>query len=547
MGRIALFPFAWIAWGAFTLPFASEAHGGGRIDEGVGTAADTVVVCAPALRKALEPWLALRTAQGHRLSMLDATLPPQKLRDSIRERARGGTLRHLVLVGDAPELGRALLKSHEVPSLYQAPRVISRWGPDREIVTDNPFADIDDDGIPDLAIGRIPASQPDELSTIVNKILAFEHASLRGSWRQRIHFIAGVGGFGGMADSAIEMTTRKFLTDLIPAPYSTTMTYGSWRSPFCPDPRRFQDVAIRRLNEGCLFWVYLGHGQRTGLDRVHVPGGSFPIFDATDAKRLQCKDGHPIALMLACYTGAFDSSRECLAETMLAESGGPVTTICGSRMTMPYAMAVFGNSMLHEYFIERRETIGELVLHAKRSSMQDAFAEHDPRRPVRAALDAMASLIMPGTNPELLRDERLEHAALFHILGDPLLRFRYPQALEVDSPDATPSGRAVEISVRSHIAGDGHIDLLCRRDGNKSSIPTRRQFDPSDASLGAFQTDYERANDLCWKSWDRKIPSGESKFTLDIPREAWGACIVRVHVANDSSDALGASEIRVDH
>lgn len=543
MVRRALFPFVWCAL-AYWL--ASEVRGEERMDDGARATVDTVVVCAPALREALQPWIAFRGAQGHRLTMLDATLPPQALRDSIRELVDGGSLRNIVLVGDAPDMGRSHPESHEVPSLYQAPRVISRWGPDREIVTDNPYADLDDDGIPDLAIGRIPASHPSELSTIVNKILTFERASPRGSWRHQIHFVAGVGGFGGIADSAIEMTTRKFLTDQIPARYSTTMTYGSWRSPFCPDPRRFQDVAIGRLNEGSLFWVYLGHGQRTGLDRVHVHERSYPIFEAKDAWKLQCKGGHPVALMLACYTGAFDFSRECLAETMLAEPGGPVTTICGSRMTMPYAMAVLGNSLLHEYFVERRETLGELVLHAKRASVQGTFGESDPRRPIRGALDAMASLIMPGTKPDLLRAERLEHVALFHILGDPLLRLRHPQPLEVDSADAAPSGRPLEILIRSSIAGDARIDLLCRRDGNKSSVASRRRFDASDASLSAFQADYDRANDLCWRSWDREISKGHSTIILDVPNEAWGACVVRVHVANETSDALGSREIRID-
>ena len=38
-------------------------------------------------------------------------------------------------------------------------------------------------------------------------------------------------------------------------------------------------MAVERLNEGCLFWVYLGHGQRQNVDYVHVPQGYYPILD----------------------------------------------------------------------------------------------------------------------------------------------------------------------------------------------------------------------------------------------------------------------------
>ena len=46
------------------------------------------------------------------------------------------------------------------------------------------------------------------------------------------------------------------------------MTYASLASPYCPDPRKFHDTTIGRFNEGCLFWVYIGHGHPTGLDRA---------------------------------------------------------------------------------------------------------------------------------------------------------------------------------------------------------------------------------------------------------------------------------------
>ena len=119
------------------------------------------------------------------------------------------------------------------------------------------------------------------------KILAYERNTDFGPWRQRVNFIAGVGGFSPLLDTVIETATSKLLTSGIPAAYDTRMTYGSWRSPYCPDPRLFHAMAVERHNEGCLFWVYIGHGQATELDRVSIPGERFHISERQDCGELR--------------------------------------------------------------------------------------------------------------------------------------------------------------------------------------------------------------------------------------------------------------------
>ena len=139
-----------------------------------------------------------------------------------------------------------------------------------------------------------------------------------------MNFVAGIGGFGPLLDPIVELATKKFLTDGIPAEYRTSMTYGSWRSPFCPSPYQFHDETVERFNEGCLFWVYIGHGYPYQLDRVRVPGRSHHILSISDMPKLDNHHGMPIAIFLACYTGAYDQPYDCLAEEMLRAPGGPV-------------------------------------------------------------------------------------------------------------------------------------------------------------------------------------------------------------------------------
>ncbi len=117
---------------------------------------------------------------------------------------------------------------------------------------------------PDLAIGRLTCDTPSELTTIVAKILAYEHNRDFGLWRRNVQFVAGVGGFDPVIDSVLEITAKNVILTGLPNAYAATMTQVSWRSAYCPDPRSLQSDALAGLNGDCAFWIYMGHGQRRG-------------------------------------------------------------------------------------------------------------------------------------------------------------------------------------------------------------------------------------------------------------------------------------------
>lgn len=502
---------------------------------------DTIVIGPKPFVEALQPWLAWRAAQGHRFGFLSNEHSLTALRAAVRQSAQAGRLKFIVLVGDA-EPGAdadARLKARCVPTRLIASKVNVKFGSEPEIATDNWLADLDDDDVPDVAIGRLTADSPAELSRMVKKILDYERSNDHGAWRQRLNFIAGVGGFGPLVDTVVESTTKKFLTDCIPADYHTTMTYGSWRSPFCPDPRRFHETAVQRLNEGCLFWVYLGHGHNTALDHVHVPGGAFPIFSTKDVEKLAAQQRSPIAVFLACYTGAFDLPQDCLAEEMLRADGGPVAVLCGSRVTMPYGMSVLGTALLDECFRQKQRTLGEALLHAKRRAMAD-----DPENLNRQMLDALAATLSPASSQ--LADERREHLALFNLLGDPLLRLRHPAAIELQSPGDVEAGAVIDVVGRSPIAGRCQIELVCRRDRLKETPPSRDRFQPTNVALAEYSEVYERANNTRWATHVVALPqAGEFRTQLRVPPEANGPCHLKLFTEGREQCASGAVNVFV--
>jgi len=505
------------------------------------TAPDTVVVCPDAFRQSIAPWVEYRTNQGHAVSVVSANREAEDIRGDIRQAAKGGRLKFVLLVGDA-EPGMKTdqqLRDRCVPVHHAKARVNVLWGSEPHIATDNWYADINDDQIPDLAVGRLTADSPKELAAIVKKIIDYENSKDFGQWRRRLNFVAGVGGFGAFADKMLESSTRYFLTRGIPADYNVSMTYGSWRSPYCPDPRSFGETTLARLNEGAWFWVYIGHGRPDSLDRVRVPGGSHHILDNNDAKKLDCRHSAPIGLFLSCYAGAIDARMDCLAEQMLRKTGGPVAVIAGSRVTMPYAMSVMASGLMEECFDNRQKTLGEALLGAKRKMMQEpADAESQ-----RAMLDAIAAAISPAGSK--LDTERAEHLLLFNLIGDPLLRLHHPQKAQLTVPPSATAGQELTFSGVSPIAGRCTVELVVRRDRLAFSPERREQYDDDPAALSIFQEVYRRANDrrLNWQQFD--VKDGQFSGRLRVPEGADGDCHLRVYIEGNDDFASAAADVKI--
>jgi hypothetical protein len=501
--------------------------------------ADTVVVCPQEFQQGLVPWLDHRRALGHRVAVISNMKTATELRADVRRIARAGALRYVLLVGDADPAMTTdpVLRKRSVPTHHAEAVVNVQFGSEPEIATDNWYADLDDDRVPDVAVGRLTCDSAAELSRIVQKILNYETSTDFGPWRRQVNFVAGLGGFGAMADAVMEAAAKSLIREGVPSSYSTTMTYGSWQSPYCPDPRQFERVTVERLNEGSLFWVYIGHGQQRSVDNVHVPGAAYPILTSPDMAQLACRHGAPIACFLACYAGAFDQRRDCLAEEMLRSSGGPVAVLCGSRVTMPYAMSVMGSELLRACFVEHCETLGDAMLSAKRRMVQ---SDHPSR--LRLSLDAAARALSPTAGQ--LEAERAEHLDLFNLLGDPLLRLPHPRPIQVEAPPTALAGQEISISIDSSVAGAGTLELAVRRDRLTFQPPRRPAFDSADGD-GYMET-YQRANEPRLATVQVNLRPGPLIARLNVPAEARGACHVRVFVEGADGCAAGAADIRIE-
>ncbi len=119
----------------------------------------------------------LKAAEGHRPLVVDVeraydrfsagTFEGQAVRELVREVAGRVRLRHVLLVGDDTFDWRDLSGQGLVSFL---PSLFGWDGDFGRVPSENAFADLDGDGAPDLAIGRLPVQTADEAEVMVDKI-----------------------------------------------------------------------------------------------------------------------------------------------------------------------------------------------------------------------------------------------------------------------------------------------------------------------------------------------------------------------------------------
>jgi len=529
--------------------------------QSLATAKPTVVLVRPSVwAESLAEWKAYRSSE-YRFVEVDSLASSAQLRERIAGAIKqaGSPAVAILLCGDAaiqvaPNQWRAL-----IPGVVQQTQIQLGDLTTKELCTDAPYGDLDQDGCPDIAIGRLPAKTPEELKRMLRRSIDYE-AIPPGPWNDTVHVTAGVGGFGFLADTAIETVTRRFLTEGIPPYFRMNVTVASCTSTYCPDPFKLRDAYINRINQGGLFWVYIGHGQVDELDHYPVDRNWLPIGQPADASKFVCKNRPPIALMLACFTGAYDARVDCFSEHLLAQPEGPIAVISGSRVTMPYGLSQLSSELLNGCFRDRIPTLGELLLQAKRrvwvddessfdepnhstkDDLGDAqFAEIDIRKRYRKIITEMAQALNPGEHDLTL--ERREHVRLMNLLGDPLLKLPYPTPLDLAVPGKAISGQRLKVSGHSKIAGKLIVELALVRDRVPEGVAAVRNYRGTQEDHDRMENNYRSCNELMVDRHVRLIEPGDFEVELKIPDGCTGRHVVSAYVYGDQTWSAGSQKI----
>lgn len=311
--------------------------------------ADLIVITTNELVPTLAPLAAAREAEELGVAVVPVNEiydefgygapSPEAIRDFVaytHDNWQEPLPRYLLIVGDATSdylgyLGET--PATNVPSLM-VPVQFSG-----ETVSDSRLVDVDDDGHPDLAVGRWPVQTRQEVADLVERTLAYEE---RAASRRAIFATDGSEEtFSSIADSLIDKgALERDYVDHLHGP-SASEIGDLWQ-------------------DGAWLATYIGHGS---IDRW----GKDDIFSLDEIERLD-SDAIPIVLQLTCLTGLYSHpEQESLAEAMLRHPGGPVLAVAASSLTLSSHQEPFAEELLRRLQDSNIERVGDAFLDAKRS------------------------------------------------------------------------------------------------------------------------------------------------------------------------------------
>jgi hypothetical protein len=345
---------------------------------------DYLVVGPSAFLGAARPLLDLRRRQG--LSVKAVALEdvysefgfgearPEAIRDFLSYAYHRWTKppRYVLLLGDGTydfkgHLGTGV-SNHAPPLMVRTSYLWTASDPAHASVNG-------DDPLPDVAIGRLPASSVEELERVVRKILA--HESLGEGADLPAVLVADnsddAGDFEGDAES---------LARGVPSNRAVRTIYlGRIRV----DASR--EEILKAFDEGASTLSYVGHGG------IHL-WASENLFNLDSVSHLSPQPRQPIVLTMNCLNGYFHFPFfNSLAEELLkAEDRGAIAAFSPSGLSLNEPAHLLHQALLRELHSGTHQRLGDAVMAAQ------------------------ASYADTGAFPELLR--------IYHLLGDPALRLR---------------------------------------------------------------------------------------------------------------------------
>lgn len=320
--------------------------------------ADLLIISHRNFMSALRPLIALREQQGLKVATVDV----QDVFDEFGYGVHGPdaikrfvmwTRAHwrpapsfLLLVGGATYDPRNFLDTGQldlVPTKLVSTRLM-------EPPSDGWFGDADQDGIPELAVGRLPVRTNAQAQTVVSKIVGYDSGERSATSRA---FLLADGDGSIDFNGAIDRLSRFF---------PTSFTVDTARRSDGPSDSQVRAKILDKLNQGPTVVDYFGHG---AINLWSAAG----LFQSKDAENLRNGSNLSLYLMMSCLNGYFiEPYRTALAEALLvAKDGGAVAAISSSGVTDAAPQPILNQEYLKLLFSNGPSlSIGEALNQAKR-------------------------------------------------------------------------------------------------------------------------------------------------------------------------------------
>lgn len=213
-----------------------------------------------------------------------------------------------------------------------------------ETGSDDALTDLNDDGLAEIPIGRLPVRTPEQLTLLLNKVTNFEAGVAQGFDRGVLCASDLPIGYDFAA------LCNRVMTELPASVPKTYVNRGDANSA---------SVLLSEMNSGKFFVNYSGHGH-TSIWATNA------FFGSTAAANLS-NTNLSVFTMLTCLNGYFiEPFSTSLSETLIyAPNGGAVVTWSSTGLTTADIQEIMGRRFYHQLGVGNMTRIGDLINDSK--------------------------------------------------------------------------------------------------------------------------------------------------------------------------------------
>jgi hypothetical protein len=420
----------------------------------------------------------------------------------------------VLIIGDA--------SVDEPESAQQVPLAVGPLG----YLGDTGHVDVDGDGVPDLATGRLPFDEPEQVVSYLERVQRYESEYLPGSHNRSVALFTGEGGFGEVIDGVLEYVAGQVVEQLS-YDFDFSVTTNIPGSAYYLPQDAWHEEFARQYNQGHAYQPYLGHTVgEVRLDLLEDPGrrGLLAFYSCSDGAVQD--EGGPSA---------------SLSEQLLEHPHGPMAVVGATTISHPYGNAVLAREMSLGVLNERVGSYGALLRQAKDDMVYGADE-------FREQLDVAASVFIDGL-PEIITS----HVTMYMLLGDPCLSPRLPPGVvlldepeQAFEPGAPASVTGVVSAERDGEPFEGEV-LITLEVMRSTVIHELNEVDEDCSDLDACLENVALANDHLLASVQGPVLQGRFELELELPASLPDSEIyyLRALAWDSRDDATGFVEVDI--
>lgn len=323
-------------------------------------AANFVIVTHSRFKQSLEPLKTLRQSQGLTVKIVDVEdvydefdfglHGPVAIRNFLNHASQTWQTppQYAMMVGDAHFDPKDYISSGGVNIDLVPTRLVDSLF--TETASDDWLSDFNNDGLPEIAIGRIAVRNVSDANIVVSKLINYDNLPAGSTIQNGVLMVSDFENGYNFVSFTNDVSTT----------FPGTMTVQHIVAPTPP-----ADVAPTRnqikssINVGPGIVNYLGHGQTTGWSNPL-------LLNAADISASTNGQKTPLLVALTCLNGSFIENIDSLAEgAQKAPNGGAIGVWASTGLTFPFGQVAISKNFYMQLFSASPPRIGDAIKQAK--------------------------------------------------------------------------------------------------------------------------------------------------------------------------------------